>query len=106
MARPRKTLKFAGVLNPLSVADLKLLKNEVTAEIRVKENEIKKAIDEENALKVRDKIRIGSTVTFNEKAAGGKSIKAKVIGIFADKVQVEVGGRKRSVSLIRITSVD
>ncbi|RKX76560.1 MAG: hypothetical protein DRP60_07425 [Spirochaetes bacterium] len=106
MARPRKNLKFSDVLNPLNVADLKLLKNEVTAEIRVKENEIKKAQDEENALKVRDKIRIGSKITFNEKASGGKSIKAQVIGIFADKVQVEVGGRKRSVSLVRVTNID
>ncbi|GEM_PF-3125278 len=106
MARPRKTLKYAEILSPLSIADLRLLKDEVSTEIRVKEAEVKKAESEEAALKIRDKIRIGSKVTFNEKATGGKSIKAQVIGIFADKVQVEVGGRKRSVSLVRITNVD
>jgi len=106
MARPRKTLKYAEVLSPLSIADLKLLKAEVSTEIRVKETEVKKAEFEEAALKVRDKIRIGSKITFNEKATGGKSIKAQVIGIFADKVQVEVGGRKRSVALVRVSNVD
>lgn len=106
MARPRKTLKYADVLNPLSVDDLKQLKNEITAEIRIKEREIIKAKTEENARKIRDKIRIGNRVTFNQRGAGGGSVKADVIGIFADKVQVEVDGRKRSVALIRVESVD
>ena len=106
MARPRKTLKYADVLNPLSVDDLKQLKNEITAEIRIKEREIIKTKTEENARKIRDKIRIGNRVTFNQRGAGGGSVKADVIGIFADKVQVEVDGRKRSVALIRVESVD
>jgi hypothetical protein len=106
MARPRKTLKFAEVLNPLSVADLKQLKNEITAEIRIKERESVKVQSEDNARKIRDKIRIGNKVTFNQRGAGGGSVKAEVIGIFADKVQVEVDGRKRSVSLTRVASVE
>ena len=106
MARPRKTLKFAEILNPLSVADLKQLKAEAVAEIRVKERELVKAKSEETARKLRDKIRIGSKISFSKKGAGGGSIKAEVIGIFADKVQVEVDGRKRSVALIRVVSVD
>ena len=106
MARPRKTLKFAEVLNPLSVTDLKQLKNEITAEIRIKERESIKAQSEENARKIRDKIRIGNKVTFNQRGAGGGSVKAEVIGIFADKVQVEVDGRKRSVSLTRVANVE
>jgi hypothetical protein len=106
MARPRKTLKFADVLSPLSVADLKQLKNEVTAEIRVKERELIKAKSEETARKVRDKIRIGSKISFKKKGSESGSIKAEVIGIFADKVQVEVDGRKRSVALVRVVSVD
>ena len=106
MARPRKTLKYADVLNPLSVDDLKQLKNEITAEIRIKEREIITTKTEENARKIRDKIRIGNRVTFNQRGAGGGSVKADVIGIFADKVQVEVDGRKRSVALIRVESVD
>jgi len=36
MARPRKVLKFAEILNPLSIAELKQLKDEITTEIRVK----------------------------------------------------------------------
>ncbi|RKX86743.1 MAG: hypothetical protein DRP70_09715 [Spirochaetes bacterium] len=106
MARPRKNLKYADLLSPLSITDLKLLKDEVSTEIRVKGTELKKAESEEAALKIRDKIRIGSKITFNEKATGGKSIKAQVIGIFADKVQVEVGGRRRSVALVRVSNVD
>ncbi len=106
MARPRKTLKYADVLNPLSVDDLKQLKNEITAEIRIKEREFLKTKTEENARKIRDKIRIGNKITFNQRGAGGGSVKADVIGIFADKVQVEVEGRKRSVALIRVESVD
>jgi len=106
MARPRKALKYSDVLSPLSVADLKLLKNEVVAEIRIKEREIIKANSEEAARKVRDKIRIGSKISFDKKGTGGGSIKAEVIGIFADKVQVEVDGRKRSVALTRVNNVE
>ena len=106
MARPRKSLKYAEVLNPLSVADLKQLKAEIVAEIRIKERETLKVKDEENARKIRDKIRIGNKVTFSQRGTGGGSVKAEVIGIFADKVQVEVDGRKRSVSLVRVTGVE
>ena len=106
MARPRKTLRYAEVLSPLSIEDLKQLKNEITAEIRIKEREIIKVKTEEGARKIRDKIRIGSKVTFNQRGAGGGSVKADVIGIFADKVQVEVDGRRRSVALIRVVGVE
>ena len=106
MARPRKTLRYAEVLSPLSIEDLKQLKNEITAEIRIKEREIIKTKTEEGARKIRDKIRIGSKVTFNQRGAGGGSVKADVIGIFADKVQVEVDGRRRSVALIRVVGVE
>lgn len=106
MARPRKTLKFAEILSPLSVDELKQLKNEISAEIRIKERELIKAKTEENARKIRDKIRIGNKITFGQRGAGGGSVKAEVIGIFADKVQVEVDGRKRSVALVRVDSVE
>lgn len=106
MARPRKTQKFADMLAPLSVDDLKTLKLEVTSEIRVKEREIEKAKNEENARKIRDKIRIGNHIVFEQRDSSTGSIKAEVIGIFADKVQVEVDGRKRSIALTRIESVE
>ena len=106
MARPRKTLRYADVLDPLSIADLKVMKDEVVTEIRVKERELKKAKSEEIARKVRNKIRIGSKISFSKKGTGGGTVKAVVIGIFADKVQVEVDGRKRSVALVRITTVE
>jgi hypothetical protein len=106
MARPRKVLKFSSILNPLSVADLKQLKDEITTEIRVKERETSMAKAEENARKVRDKIRIGSKVTFDQRGKGGSAAKAEVIGIFADKVQVFFDGRKRTVTLVRISSVE
>jgi len=106
MARPRKTQKFADMLAPLSVEDLKTLKVEVTSEIRIKEREIEKAKNEENARKMRDKIRIGNHIVFEQRGSGNGSVKAEVIGIFADKVQVEVDGRKRSIALTRIESVE
>ena len=106
MPRPRKTLKFADVLGPMSVSELKVLKNEAVSEIRLKEREAQRMKDEQEALKTRDKIRIGQHVTFDQRGAGGGSVKASVIGIFSDKVQVEVGGRKRSIALTRITSID
>ena len=106
MARPRKTMRFSDILSPLSITDLKQLKSEVTSEIRIKEREYIREKSEENARKIRDKIRIGNTVVFNQRGAGGGSVKAEVIGIFADKVQVEVDGRKRSIALIRIESVE
>lgn len=106
MARPRKTMRFADILSPLSVADLKQLKTEVGSEIRVKEREALREMNEENARKMRDKIRIGQRITFDQRGAGGGVVKAEVIGIFADKVQVEVDGRKRSIALTRIDSVD
>ncbi len=106
MARPRKTLKFADTLTPMSIADLKQLKTEVITEIRSKEKELERAKSEENALKIRDKIRIGQKVSFRQRGAGGALAKSEVIGIFADKVQVEVDGRKRTVALTRIESVE
>ena len=106
MARPRKTMRFSDILSPLSVADLKQLKSEVTSEIRVKEREAVRAKDEEEARKMRDKIRIGQRIVFNQRGAGGGSVKAEVIGIFAEKVQVEVDGRKRSIALTRIEGVE
>ena len=39
MARPRKTLKYADILGPLGTEELKQLKNEISAEIRIKERE-------------------------------------------------------------------
>jgi hypothetical protein len=106
MARPRKTQKFAEMLAPLSVEDLKTLKMEVTSEIRIKEREIEKAKNEENARKLRDKTRIGNKIVFEQRGSGSGSVKAEVIGIFADKVQVEVDGRKRSIALTRIENVE
>lgn len=105
MARPRKALKFADVVSPLSIADLKLLKAEVAAEIRIKEREEARVKSEADAKKILNKIRIGSTVIFDQRGAGGGIVEATVNGIFADKVQVEVDGRKRSVALVRIQSV-
>ena len=106
MPRLRKALKFADVLGPMSVSDLKILKNEAVSEIRLKEREAQRIKNEQEAIKTRDKIRIGQKVTFDQRGAGGGSVKASVIGIFSDKVQVEVGGRKRSIALTRITSID
>ena len=106
MARPRKTMRFSDTLTPLSVADLKQLKAEVTSEIRVKEREALRQKSEQEARKMRDKIRIGSKIVFSQRGAGGGALKAEVIGIFADKVQVEVDGRKRSIALTRIENVE
>ena len=106
MARPRKDLKFSDLLNSLSDADLKLLKKEVSTEQKNRIEAAKNAKAEELALKIRDKIRIGSKITFSDKKADGGSIRTEVTGIFAEKVQVEVNGRKRSVSLTKITKVD
>ena len=106
MARPRKVQKFADMLSPLSIADLKQLKTETTAEIRVKEREEARVKSEAEAKKVLNKVRIGSKVSFAQAGAKGGVLKAEVIGIFADKVQVVVDGRKRSVALTRIQSVD
>jgi len=105
MARPRKTMKFADIVSPLSIDDLKTLKSEVTTEIRVKERNAAREKMEAEARKIRDKIKIGQKVTFNESGSGNGSVKAEVVGIFAEKVQVVVDGRKRSIALTRISSV-
>ena len=105
MARPRKTTKFADYLDSLDVADLKVLKTEATSEIRVRERDAIKAKNEAEALKIRDKIRIGSKITFEQRGSAGGELAAEVIGIFTDKVQVEVEGRKRSIALTRIKTV-
>ena len=105
MPRPRKALKFADILGPMDIADLKTLKNEASAEIRLKEREVQRIKSEQEALKIRDKIKIGQKVTFEQFGADGGSIKAAVIGIFSNKVQVEVEGRKKSVALTRIIAV-
>ena len=106
MARPKKELTFSELFKELSDADLKLLKKEVATEQKNRSEAAKNAKAEELALKVRDKIRIGSKITFSDKKADGGFIKTEVTGIFADKVQVEVNGRKRAVSLVKITKVD
>lgn len=105
MARPRKSMRYGEILNPLSVAELKVLKVEVAAEIRIKEREVLKEKQEEQARKVRDKIRIGQRIVFTERGKGQNPQKAEVVGIFTDKVQVLVDGRKRSIALTRIESV-
>jgi len=105
MARPRKNLKFEEFLDSLSIADLKQLKKEAATEIKIKEREAQRIKLEENAKKIRDKIKIGNKVTFTERG-NNKEIQAEVIGIFADKIQVETGGRKRSVALVRVVSID
>ena len=106
MARPRKVLRYAAVLEPLSITDLKQLKNETAIEIRVKEREANLAKRRQDARKIRDRIRIGSQVTFDQRGSADGSAKAEITGIFADKVQVEIDGRKRSVALIRVTKVE
>lgn len=105
MARPRKALKFADVLGPLGIADLKVLKTEVAVETRHKEREELRTKSEQESRKMRDRIKIGQTISFHQSGPNGQLIKAEVIGIFANKVQVEVGGRKRSVALTRVTAV-
>ena len=105
MPRSRKELKFANILEPMSIADLKTLKTEVTVAIRLKEREVQRIKNKQEALKIRDKIKIGQKITIDQHGASSGSIKATVTGIFSDKVQVEVGGRKRSIALTRVTAV-
>ena len=104
MPRPKKTNNYASTLEGLSIDELKMLKNETSAAIRVREREAEQAKRQENATKLRDKIRIGNKITFTQQGKG--QLSAEVTGIFADKVQVVVGGRRRSVNLVRIVSVD
>ncbi len=106
MARHRKAQQFDEVLSPLSIAELKILKTEVASEIRIKERAEDRKKNEADAQKILNKIRIGSIVVFDQRGGKGGNIKAEVEGIFKDKVQVEVEGRKRSVALIRIQRVD
>lgn len=105
MPRPRKALKFADVLGPMDVSDLKILKAEVAVEIRLKERQEIRLKLEQESRKIRDKIRIGQKITFEQSGVSGKTVEAEVIGIFADKVQVEVDGRRRSITLKRVKSV-
>ena len=121
MARPRKASKFDDLFSSLSVEELKQLKADTSKEIKRQENEIKrnerklkkqkedelkKEKSKEIARKNRDKIRIGSKISYNKTGADGGTIKAEVIGIFAEKVQIEVDGRKRSIALEKIISVN
>jgi len=106
MARQRKVSKFDELFSSLSVEDLKVLKTDAAKEIKRKEDELKKEKSKENARKIRDKIRIGSKISYKKNGADGGTIKAEVIGIFAEKVQIEVDGRKRSVALVKVISVD
>lgn len=105
MARPRKVLKFASILTPLSIADLKILKSEVIIETRLKGMATIRDRKEQESRKMRNKIKIGQAITFKQSGPNGRTIEAEVLGIFADKVQVNIEDRKRSVSLTRILSV-
>ncbi len=106
MARPRKALKFANVLGSLSVPDLKILKNEVAIELRLKERAVQRTLKEQDASKLRNKIKIGQTISFKQSSPTNKVVEATVLGIFANKVQVEVNNRKRSVALSRVLSIE
>ncbi len=106
MARPRKALKFAEVLGPLSLSDLKILKAEVVIEIRLKERAVQRTKKEQESSKLRNKIKIGQTISFKQSSPTNKIVKATVLGIFADKVQVEVNNRKRSVALSRVLTIE
>ena len=106
MARPRKAQRFSGFFADLEVSDLKVLKKEVASEISIREKKVERKKGQENAKKIRDKIRIGNVVNFTQRMEGGPIIRAEVVGIFANKIQVLVEGRKRSISIFKVKSVE
>lgn len=106
MPRPRKSLKFEEMLDPMSIADLQVLKNEVAVVIRLKTREEIRVKNENESRKIRDKIKIGSIVHFQNSGSSKALVKAEVTGIFSDKVQVLAAGRQKTIALTRVKSVE
>lgn len=102
MPRPRRTQAYRSVIEPLSVIELKNLKTEIDAEIKYRKKEEQRASTIQNIIKTRDKLKIGQKITYKQRASDKEVISAEVTAIFPDKVQIEINGRKRSVSLAKV----
>lgn len=104
MPRPRKSTKFAGFLSDLDLDDLRTLKSEVGYQIRTWEKAAEASKRKGAALKMRDRLKIGQRITYKQR--GGVSVKTEIFGIFADKVQVLSEGKKKSIPLVKIESIE
>ena len=101
MPRGKKVNRFDELLNPMSGDDLKVLIAEAQSALKKYEKENSAAKKMEKAVKLRDSLKIGSSVSF---MAEGKKVSAPVIGITADKIQVDFNGKKKSLGLLKIIS--
>ena len=99
MPRVKKVAKFDDLLKPMSGDDLRILISEAQSTLKRYEKENSTAKKMEKAVKLRDSLKIGSTVSF---MAEGNKVSAPVIGITADKIQVEFNGKKKNLGLLKI----
>ncbi len=102
MARPKKTTDYIDLYKDLSLEELKILSTEVSSAIKSEERKGKKLNAEKNAMKQRDKMKILGKIKFK---VGSETVEGTVQAIMVDKVQVEVDGRKRSISYTKVQSV-
>lgn len=106
MPRPRKPLKFATILDDMDISDLKNLKEEIATMLRIKDRALEKRKRDIEARKMRDRIKIGQTVTFMQSGSTEGMLNGDVVAIFEDKVQIKMGDKRRSVALARITNIE
>ncbi len=99
MARARKTEIYKNVYESLSYEDKLVLKTELDYAIKADERAMAKEQQEEDAKKIRDKIKIHDTVKYKFKK---EILSGEVIAITVDKIQVMTDGNKRSVPYNKI----
>ena len=99
MARAKKTNKFSDVITPLSVDDLKSLISEAKYALAEIERAESKEAKMGAAIKKRDSLKIGDTVSFTIR---GAEVSGTVVTISVDKVQLEQDGKKKSYSILKL----
>ena len=100
MARAKKTDYYKNIYESLSYEDKLVLKTELDYAIKADERAMAKKELEENARKIRDKIKIHDKVKYSFKK---EVLTGEVVAITVDKVQVITNGTKRYIPYGKIS---
>ncbi len=101
MARAKKTDKYADIYGDMNVEDMRVLRTELDYAIKAEEREVAKKAKEEDARKMRDKLKIHDKIKFTARKGEVKS--GEIITISIDKVQVLLdSGEKKTIPYQKI----
>ena len=98
---PENERNFTEFLNGLNEKELKKLLSQLKPHIKKLEKENSKKVAMEVAIKLRDRLKIGSDVHYEVK---GEVFTGKVEGIFQDKIKVAIDGKSKHVKILNLVS--